>query len=217
MIDFKGAVFDLDGTLLDSMPIWETVAIDYLKSLGIKPDADIYKAVRSMSIQQACEHFCAVYGLTLSREEITDGINGMIEDFYFHRAPLKTGVKEALELLKSRGVTLCIATATDRYLVEAALRRTGIDGYFGKIFTCTEIGTGKDFPEIFFRAMAFLGTSPAETAVFEDALYAIETAGKLGMTIVALYDDSAADQQHRIKKRADCYYMSFVDWMKDNA
>lgn len=215
MIDFKAAIFDLDGTLLDSMTIWETAIIKYLECRGIKPKADLFKAVRSMSLQQVCEHFCAVYGLKLSQEEIADGINGLVEDFYFRRAPLKAGVPEALRHLRERGVKMCVATATDRYLVEAALRRTGTDRYFGEIFTCTEVGAGKDSPEIFLRALDFLGTTPKDAVVFEDALYAIVTAKKAGLTVVALYDESSDDHQEQIKSLVDYWYPSFVEWLED--
>lgn len=216
MIQIKGAIFDLDGTLLDSMPIWDSVAVDYLKSHGITPNSNIYEAVRSMSIQQVCEHFCGEYGIRLTHEQIGIGINGMVEDFYFNRAPLKAGVSDALGRLEARGVKMCVATATDRYLVEAALRRTGILKYFSRIFTCTEVGAGKDEPTIFLRALDFLGTNKQETLVFEDALYAIKTAKAEGFPVVALYDESAAQKQDRIKALADCYYKSFVEWNEAN-
>ena len=217
MIDIRGAIFDMDGTLLDSMVIWDTVAVDYLKGLGITPNDDIYEAVRSMSIQQVCEHFCAVYGIAQSQEQMTRGINAMVEDFYFNRAPLKPGVQETLDRLKARGVTMCVATATDRYLVEAALRRTGILPYFGQIFTCTEVGSGKDEPEIFLQAMSILGTRPDDTMIFEDAPYAIITAKRAGFRVTALYDASADSRQEEIKALADAYYTSFEEWNKENA
>ena len=215
MIDFKGAIFDLDGTLLDSMVIWDTVAIDYLKGFGITPNDDIYEAVRSMSIQQVCEHFCNVYGLTLSQAQMTDGINGMVEDFYFRRAPLKPGVRAALERLKADGVAMCVATATDRYLVEAALRRTGILPFFGRIFTCTEVGYGKDVPDIFFKALEYLETRLDDTMIFEDAPYAIITAKQAGFRVTALYDASAAGRQQEIMRLADTYCTSFEKWNEE--
>jgi len=206
----------MDGTLLDSMTIWETAIIKYLKCRGVTPEADIFKTVRSMSLRQLCDYLSAVYGLRLSQEEIADGINGIVEDFYFHRAPLKAGVSDALRLLRARGVKMCVATATDRYLAEAALRRTGIDRYFGEIFTCTEVGAGKDSPEIFLRALDFLGTSPGETVVFEDALHAVVTAKKAGLTVVAVYDAWSDDHQEQIKAYADRWYPSFSEWLAEH-
>jgi HAD superfamily hydrolase (TIGR01509 family) len=212
MIHFSGAIFDLDGTLFDSMPIWENVAFDYLESLGITPDQTVQAAVRDMSIQQACEYFAGVYGLKLTRAEITDGVNVLIRDFYFCRAPLKAGVPEMLQAMKNRSVKMCVATATDRHLVEAAMKRTGILPYFEAIFTCTEAGCGKDRPDIFLQALQHLGTSPKETVVFEDALYAIRTAKRAGFTVVALYDEAAKAHQDQIKKLADYYFKSFEEW-----
>jgi HAD superfamily hydrolase (TIGR01509 family) len=217
MINFKGAIFDLDGTLLNSMPIWETVASDFLVKQGITPGAEVNEAVRSMSIQQVCALFCSEYGLPLSNEDIIDGINKMVEDFYFHQVPLKSGVAEALARLKNRGVKMCVATATDRYLVEAALRRNKVLQYFDRIFTCTEVGAGKDQPDIYLRALDALGTDLADTVVFEDALYAIRTAKETGFIVAALYDTSADEKQNAIKKLADYYFTSFVEWNKRDA
>jgi HAD superfamily hydrolase (TIGR01509 family) len=170
-----------------------------------------------MSIQQVCEHFCSVYGLALTPDDITAGINGMAEDFYLHRVALKDGAAEALRRLKSRGVKMCVATATDRYLVEAGLRRTGISEYFDRVFTCTETGAGKDKPDIFLEAIDFLGTDINETVVFEDALYAIRTAKAAGFPVAAFYDEAARTQQDEIKRLADWYFLSFAEWNKQYA
>lgn len=212
MKEIKGAIFDLDGTLFNSMMMWESIAADYLISQGVKPDDDVREAVRAMSIQQVCEHFCTSYGLALSQEEIISGINRLVEDFYFNRVQLKDGVNETLGRLKSCGVRMCVATATDRYLVEAGLRRTGISDYFECIFTCTEVGAGKDAPDIFLQALQYLGTGKEETVVFEDALYAIRTAKDTGLTVAAFYDESAWEQEEEIRKLSDYYFKSFYEW-----
>ncbi len=212
MTEFKGAIFDLDGTLLDSMAIWETVAPRYLKTLGINLSADEANRVRDMSIQQFCTHFCALYGLNLTEKEIMDGVYALIGDFYKYQAPLKDGVLDVLDTLKRRGVKMCIATATDRWLVEPALERTGLAPYFSAVFTCGETGRGKNEPDIFLNALGHLGTAIAQTILFEDALYAIRTAKAAGFSVAAIYDDSAADHQAEIKALADFYLTSWSDF-----
>ena len=111
----KGAIFDFDGTLFDSMFIWDTVGETYLRSLGKEPDADLQKVLKPMSLLQSAEYLQAHYQLSLSVEEICAGINQMVEDFYFHTVQPKPGVIELLEELHRRNIKMCIATATDRY------------------------------------------------------------------------------------------------------
>ena len=123
----KGAIFDLDGTIVDSMGAWENVPINYLLSVGCTPKADLHIRFRAMSQIQAAEHFIADYGVNKSSDEIVSGLNSLVEDYYRLRAELKPGVGELLEKLYKSGVKMCIATATDRYMVEAALKKCNIE------------------------------------------------------------------------------------------
>jgi len=200
----KGAIFDLDGTLLDSMSIWDSVGVDYLLSKGYTPKDGLKDNFKNMSMIQAGEYLKSEYSIPLSAQEIVDGVNAMTEDFYINRVQLKEGAKELLEYLNARGVKMCVATATDGYLVEAALERCGVRGYFSKIFTCTDVGHGKNEPVIFRKAMEFLGTDRSNTAVFEDALYAIKTAKKDGIPVVAIFD-AYEQHQEQVKALADIY------------
>jgi thiamine-phosphate diphosphorylase len=211
IIKIDGAIFDLDGTLLDSMYIWDAIGGDYLRSLGIEPRENLNRTFKTMSLLQATEYYRSEYGVTLSTGEIMNGVNSMIENFYFHDVQAKTGVKDTLERLKKAGVSMCVATATDRHLAEAALRRNGILEYFSKIFTCTEVGSGKDAPEIFNQALAHLKTPRQSTLVFEDALYAVKTARNAGFTVVAIYDKSEAEHNSEIRSLADIYINSFTE------
>ncbi len=200
----QGAIFDVDGTLLDSMSIWDTIGADYLRSIGYEPRENLNEVFKNMSLLQAAEYYRHEYGVTQSVEEIMDGVNAMLERFYNHDAPLKPGVEELLERLRRKEIKLCIATATDRYLVEAALERCGVLSYFDAIFTCGEVGHGKDEPVIFEAALRFLGTEKAKTVVFDDALYAIRTAKKAGFPVAAVYD-SHEKAQAEIRALADLY------------
>lgn len=205
----KGAIFDLDGTLLDSMCIWETAGIRYLESLGIKPRPDLRDTILPLSIVQAAMYFQKEYGVTYSVPEIMAGIDKSVEEFYFNSAEPKRGVISFLNLLKERGVKMCVATATNRRLVEAALSRNGMLDYFIKIVTCTEVGSGKDKPEIFSTALSVLGTRREETYIFEDAYYAIKTAKESKFPVVAVSDKSAEKHREEITRLADIYINSY--------
>ncbi len=200
----QGAIFDVDGTLLDSMSVWDAIGSDYLRSIGYEPRENLNEVFKTMSLRQAAEYYRHEYGVTRSIKEIMDGVNAMLERFYRNDAPLKPGAEELLERLRRKEVKLCIATATDRYLVEAALERCGVLSYFDKIFTCNEVGHGKDEPIIFEAALHFLGTEKAKTLVFDDAFYAIRTAKKAGFPVAAVYD-SHEKAQAEIRALADLY------------
>lgn len=203
-MSIRGAIFDMDGTLLDSMPAWDTIGSDYLRSIGYEPRADLDNVFQNLSHRQAAEYYRREYGVTLSVEEIMDGVDAILERAYRYEVPLKPGAAELLEHLRRKGVRLCLATATDRFLVEAALERCGVLSCFDRIFTCTEVGHGKDEPYIFEAALDFLGTKKADTWVFEDALHAIRTAKTAGFPVVAVYDKSEKAQPE-VRALADVY------------
>ena len=200
----RGAIFDVDGTLLDSMFIWDTIGETYLRSIGYQPKENLNETFKNMSLHQAARYYQTEYGVTLSIDQIMDGVNAMLERYYRFKVPLKPGVAELLEWLRQNGVKLCIATATDRHLVEAALDRCGVLSCFGEIFTCNEVGHGKDEPDIFEAALRFLGTRREETLVFDDALYAVRTAKEAGFPVAAVYD-SHERSQAEVRARSDLY------------
>ena len=214
MLKIKGAIFDMDGVLLDSMSIWDTMGSRYLLRRGIAPAPDIDYYFRSLSLREAAEHFKSAYGLPESTEFIMDDINAMTEKFYRFEAPAKPGVEGVLQRLRDFGVRMCVATATDLYLVEAALGRNGLLGYFERIFTCTEVGAGKTSPLIFETAIDFLGTPRESTYVFEDSLFAIETCKKAGIPTVAVSDASSEDCKEQIRALADFYIDSFEEFRR---
>ncbi len=204
----RGAIFDVDGTLLDSMFIWDTIGETYLRSIGYEPREKLNEVFKNMSLFQAARYYRTEYGVTLSIDEIMNGVNAMLERYYRFEVLLRPGVAELLAQLQASGVKLCIATATDRYLVEAALERCGVLSCFGAIFTCNEVGHGKDEPDIFEGALRFLGTEKAETVVFDDALYAVRTAKEAGFPVAVIYDSHEKNQEG-LRALADFYIEDF--------
>ena len=189
----SGAIFDLDGTLLDSMMIWEDFASAYLRSRGIDPPAGLEGRLESLTLSEAAEYLRTAFSLPEGREEILDGMNRTADARYDTVLP-KPGVREMLAALSLSGVPMAVATLTDRPTVLRTLSRLGLLSYFSHVFTCAEVGARKDTPVIYEAALAALGTPKAETAVFEDALYAMQTAAAAGFPVVAVYDPSGADR-----------------------
>ena len=195
----KGLIFDFDGTLFDSMFIWDTAGEVYLRSIGKEPETDLQKIFKPMSLLQSAQFIRQKYQIPLSVEEIMDGVNRTVEGFYFHTAQPKPGVIDFLEELHRRNIKMCIATATDRYQVEAALQRCKMRHFFSEIFTCTEVGSGKDRPDIFRKAMEHLQTDRSNTAVVEDAYHAAFTAKQDGFMVVGVYDSHESRQQELLQ------------------
>lgn len=206
----KGIIFDFDGTLFDSMRIWVEAGELYLNSVGMTAEKDLWKKLKTMSLLQSAEYLKDAYSLPLSVDNIMNGINKVVEDFYFYHAMPKECVMDVLENLKARGIKMCIATATDRYQVEAALKRCNMLHYFDAIFTCTEVGHGKDEPYIFEIAREAMGTEKSEIAVFEDAYHAAKTAKEAGFYVIGIYD-RYEKRTEELKVLADVYVNSFSE------
>lgn len=206
----KGAIFDADGTIFDSMHIWDTIGETYLRSIGYTPKENLNETFKNMSLYQAAQYYIDEYGVPYSADEIIDGVNNMIENFYKYEVKLKPGVEAFLQNLYDKGVKMCVATATDEPFVKAALVRLKADKYFSGIFTCASVGHGKDEPFIYREALKHLGTSKKNTVVFEDALYAAKTAKKDGFITVCV-NDIYEKNQAEIKEIADFYIDSFLN------
>ena len=151
----RGAIFDFDGTLFDTMSVWDTAGEDYLRLIGMTPGETINEELKTMSLQQAAEAIKEQYRIPKSTETIIDEVNEMVGDFYLYRAEPKQGIEEFLEQLDKDGVSMCITTAAERRLVEGALKRCSLDRFFGEIFTCGEVGHGKDEPMIYEQARSW--------------------------------------------------------------
>lgn len=204
----KGAIFDLDGTLIDSMFIWDTIGEDYLKSIGIVPKENLAEIFKTFTLEQAAEYYRKYYGVTLPVQEIVDDINNMVAEIYRTKVELKPGVSGFLKRLQGLGVKMCITTVTDRPIVEDVLKLLNVREYFSEIFTCAEVGYNKETPEIYRYALKHIGTEKEKTVVFEDVLHALKTAKDDGFKVIAVYD-THEPRQEKMKEIADYYIEDF--------
>ena len=204
----NGAIFDLDGTLLDSMFIWDTFGEEYLRTLGKDPKENLTETFKTFTLEQAAEYYREHYGVTLSVGEIVDGVNEMVAEIYRTKVTLKDGVRAFLEGLRAQDVKMCVATVTDRAIVEDVLVSLGIRDFFVEILTCAELGCNKETPHIYRAALEVLGTKKDETVVFEDALHALITAKKDGFKVAAVYDRHERNQT-QMKENGDYYITNY--------
>ena len=209
----KGAIFDIDGVLLDSMGIWDDLGARYLRSLDKIPEEGLNKILFSMSMEQGAEYLNEHYGLNKSVKETVDGIGKMLEDYYFYEVLLKPGAKEILEFLKSKSIKMAAATSSPRTHIEKALSRNGLLGYIEKIYTTSEVSVSKHSPDIYNLAADFLKTKSEETLVFEDSLYALKTAKEAGFVTVGVFDEKGESNQAELENQADLYLKKLDDFI----
>ena len=208
----KGAIFDVDGVLLNSMPVWENLGELYLNSLGMEAEKGLGDILFAMSLEEGADYLIGRYGLEKTREEIVADLTREVKGYYAEKVPLKEGVRQFLYELNEKKIPMTIATSGDRKNAEAALKRLNVLNYFQAVFTCSEIGSGKDQPDIYLAAALQLDTEPADTWVFEDALHAIRTAKNAGFKTAAVYDSSDDKDLSQIWNTADIYLPEFADF-----
>ena len=208
----RGAIFDLDGVLLDSMEIWDDLGARYLMKQGVQPEAGLREILFSMSMEQGAEYLKQQYQLRQTVEEVLDGIQEMLQDFYFYEVKAKDGAKELLTFLQERGILMTVATSSPGEHAKKALWRNGLLDFFQKIDTTSEVGESKHSPLIYQQAAEFMGTDPEETLVFEDSLYALQTAKKAGFRAVGVYDGKGEPNQKGVEETGEVYLKNLMDF-----
>ena len=211
MKQFKYNIFDLDGTLLDSMAAWRDLGKDYLLQKGKNPPDNLDEIMTAMSMLESAAYFQKAFEIELSAEDIIKEIKMLIEYKYRHEFKLKAYVKEYLEKLKNENSVMCIATATPVKLAKAGLERNEIIKYFSFVISCDEVGVGKNNPDIFILAANKLNAEPPEIAVYEDADFALITAKEAGFYTIGVYDDYFKNERKDIELISDIYIESFKE------
>lgn len=209
----KAAVFDYDGTVMDSMGMWSRASSDYVRNvLGKEPAPDLDYTIKTLSLEEGSKIFREDYGAPGTDDEIVQAVLETVLDRYRHTLQLKKGVLRVLDDLRAHGIRMCVATASAREMIEAGNERLGLNRYFEKVFTCMEIGANKRKPDIYNAAADYFGTSPDETLVFEDVLHAAETAAAAGYQLIGIYDENSADEREAIRPLCRLFLDSYDEW-----
>ena len=208
----KYCIFDMDGTLVDSMGHWKHLEYEFLETKGVTEDInEVLKEIQHMTIPAAMAYFIDRFGFEGTVDSLTDEFNALMAAHYASDVEVKPGVVAYLDKLQAQGVKMCIASATSVPLVTICLERLGLRKYFEFLLSCVDVNASKDKPDVFMEAARRLGGTPAETAVFEDSLVASTTAKAAGFHVVGIYDKYSAHNWQAIKHLAD---ELIEDWEK---
>lgn len=192
MKEMKAAIFDMDGTLVDSLmfwdSFWEKLGCQLLGVQGFRPPEQVDKNVRTMLVTDAMIYVNRECALGLDEDVLLQFVEDSMRGFYREEVDLKPGVLQYLEYLEKQNVKMCIASATALKYIKEAVECLGISQYFSAVLSCEEVGKGKDQPDIYLKAMECLDAKPEDSWVYEDSFVALETAKKIGLHTVGVFD-----------------------------
>ncbi|MBW9145030.1 HAD family phosphatase [Clostridium sp. CM027] len=207
--NIKAAIFDLDGTLIDSMWVWDRIDKNYFRSRNIDLPKNLKTQIEHLSFNETAAYFKNNFGILDTIDEIKNEWNDYAHEEYLNNVKLKPGVVEFLSLLKTLNIKIGLATSNSKFLLEAALHSNNIYHYFDCITLTDEVSRGKDFPDVYLLAAEKLGVIPEECIVFEDILPAVKGAKSAGMRVVGVYDDFSKEQRDDIVNHADMYIIGY--------
>ena len=207
----KAVIFDLDGTLVDSMWMWKAIDIEYLGRFGFGLPPSLQKDIEGMSFSETAVYFKETFQIPDTLEEIKATWNRMAYDKYTKEVPLKKGVQEFLDYCKENGILLGIATSNSRELVDATLKALNINEYFACVMTACEVTKGKPAPDIYLAVAEKLQAEPSRCLVFEDIEMGIMAGKNAGMEVCAVEDEFSMNQIEAKKKLADYYIKDYFD------
>lgn len=209
--DKKAVLFDLDGTLVDSMWVWRDIDIDFLSAIGRELPDDLQKCIEGMSFTETAEYFKKRFGIKDDVEDIKIKWNKMAYDKYTSEVKLKKGAREFLSRLKADGILIGIASSNSMTLIEGALKAEGVLEYFDAITTACEAGAGKPAPDIYLLAAKKLDVKPEKCLVFEDIPMGIMAGNAAGMDTVAVEDDYSKCMRDEKIKLAGYYIKDYTN------
>lgn len=211
----EAVIFDLDGSLVDSMWVWKSIDVEYLGKFGIDLPDDLQQCIEGKSFSETALYFKERFRIPDKLETIKDDWNRMAWDKYTHEVPLKEGVQELLEYCKNKKIKLGIATSNSRELVENIVMVHGLEQYFDCIMTGCDVAKGKPSPDIYLAVAKELQVTLENCLVFEDIIPGIQAGKAAGMKVCAVYDKYSEYQEDGKRELADYYTYDFRELMED--
>lgn len=207
----EAVIFDLDGSMVDSMWIWRDIDIEYLGKFGIDLPENLQSCIEGMSFGETAAYFKERFDLPDTIDEIKADWNRMARDKYAFEVPVKEGVMELLEYCKANGIKVGIATSNSRELVETLVKSHQIEPYFNCIMTACDVSRGKPAPDIYLAVAKALQVTPENCLVFEDIIPGIQSGLSAGMRVCAVYDKYSEHQDEEKHRIADYYTEHFTE------
>ena len=207
----KAILFDLDGTLVDSMWMWGQIDIEFLGRFGYECPEDLQKTIEGMSFSETAVYFKDRFDLPITLDEIKECWIDMSIEKYRHEVPLKDGALEFLKYCKANGIKTAIATSNGREIVDALIDSLQIGSFLQEIITACEVNAGKPEPDIYLEAARRLSVPASDCLVFEDIPAGILAGKRAGMTVIAVEDAWSGNQDDEIRSLSDGYIQSFYE------
>lgn len=201
----KSIIFDMDGTLADSMAMWRSLGIDYLKSRGIDITSEDAQEMTTQSLKMSSTYMKEKFNLSLTPDEIYNDMKHIAEDFYEHHCTLKHGAKDVLERFYEEGIPMMLGTGTPEEFFDPFLKREDMFKYFGEIATCDGLNLKKDDPRFFLTCCEMAGFDPKETVLVDDAYFAIIAAKEAGLTTICMYDEANDNMLRELSLKSDLF------------
>jgi len=215
--NMEGAIFDMDGTLVDSMWVWYAINKDFLGKRNLSVPKDLKENIETMTFRESAKYFKDRFQIEDSIEAIMEEWNDMAKEAYTNDVKLKPGALEYLALLKENEIKIGLATSNHSIIVDITLKQNKIEHFFDAICTIDEVEREKNFPDIYLLTAKKLNVAPEKCVVFEDILPAIKGAKLAGMKVVAIEDEYSMDRKEEIMHLSDRYIEKYEDLTKTGA